>query len=199
MEQGQTIERVIRRTKIGLIDHARSSDQGTMNENGFHSICTTSLWPALVLTVALLAGCASTPLPPPSLPSGASPKAVRAAVVDAARGMLGARYQYGGSTPKDGFDCSGLVIYSYRRAGVRGLPRSARDLERRAAPVSLDALQPGDLLFFRLGGIKTTHVAVYEGNRYFIHAPSSGKGVERVGFDHLYWGPRIGRAGRLLP
>jgi cell wall-associated NlpC family hydrolase len=113
--------------------------------------------------------------------------------------MLGVRYRYAGSSPKQGFDCSGLVVYSYRRAGIRGLPRSARELERRATPVSLDALQPGDLLFFRLGGAKTTHVAVYEGDRHFIHAPASGKSVERVGFDHVYWGPRIGRAGRLLP
>ena len=37
------------------------------------------------------------------------------------------------------------------------------------------------------------------GNRRFIHAPSRGKGVERVAFDHVYWGPRISRAGRLLP
>jgi cell wall-associated NlpC family hydrolase len=176
-----------------------------MNGTGFHSNSTTTLSPALamafVLTIALLVGCASAPLPepPPSLPRGASPKALRSAVVDTTRAMLGTRYRYGGGTPEEGFDCSGLVVYSYQRAGVHGLPRSARDLERRATPISLDALQPGDLLFFRLGGVKTTHVAVYEGDRRFIHAPSSGKGVERVGFDHVYWGPRIGRAGRLLP
>jgi cell wall-associated NlpC family hydrolase len=113
--------------------------------------------------------------------------------------MLGVRYRYGGTTPEEGFDCSGLVVYSYRRAGIHGLPRSARDLERRATTISLDALQPGDLLFFRLGGTKTAHVAVYDGDHHFIHAPSSGKGVERVAFDHVYWGPRIRRAGRLLP
>ena len=156
---------------------------------------------AFVLAVALLASCASapTPEPPPLLPRGASPKAVRAVVVDTAREVLGKRYHYGGSTPEAGFDCSGLVVYSYRRAGIHGLPRSASDLERRATTISLDALEPGDLLFFRLGGFKTTHVAVYDGKRHFIHAPSSGQGVERVGFDHVYWGPRIERAGRLLP
>ena len=113
--------------------------------------------------------------------------------------MLGARYRRGGNSPTEGFDCSGLVVYSYQRAGVPGLPRSARKLERRATPVSLGDLRPGDLLFFRLGGVKTTHVAVYEGGRRFIHAPSSGKRVERVDFDDAYWGPRIERAGRLLP
>jgi cell wall-associated NlpC family hydrolase len=113
--------------------------------------------------------------------------------------MLGTRYKYGGSTPKEGFDCSGLVVYSYHRAGLGGLPRSAHELERRATPIPLKALRPGDLLFFRLGGSKTTHVALYEGDRHFIHAPSSGKRVERVGFDHVYWGPRIRHAGRILP
>ena len=182
-----------------------------MNGNGIHRGSATSPAPtqaqapslamALGLVIAFLVGCASTPPSerPASLPHGASPKAVRSTVVDTTREMLGVRYRYGGGSPEEGFDCSGLVAYSYRRAGVHGLPRSARDLEQRATPISLDALQPGDLLFFRLGGIKTTHVAVYEGNRHFIHAPSSGKGVERVGFDHVYWGPRIGRAGRLVP
>lgn len=174
-----------------------------MRENRFHPICPTSLRPtwALVSVILLLAGCASRPLPdpPPALPRGANPEAVRGTLVDTARSMLGVRYRYGGRTPEEGFDCSGLVAYSYERAGIQGLPRSARDLERRATPVSLDALEPGDLLFFRLSGSKTSHVALYEGDRHFIHAPSSGKGVERVGFDHVYWGPRIGRAGRLLP
>jgi cell wall-associated NlpC family hydrolase len=162
---------------------------------------------ALGLAIAFLVGCASTPPSTPpltpslerpaSLPHGASPQTVRSTVVDTTREMLGTRYRYGGGSPEEGFDCSGLVVYSYQRAGVHGLPRSARDLERQATPISMDAIQPGDLLFFRLGGIKTTHVGVYEGDRHFIHAPSSGKGVERVGFDHVYWGPRMGRAGRL--
>lgn len=192
-------------TEFGLIDWALSSDEMSMSGHDIHSIHTTSLWPtsgvALVLAMALLIGCASTPRPepPPFGTRDASPGARRAAVVDTARAMLDTRYRYGGSNPKEGFDCSGLVAYSYQSAGIRGLPRSASDLEQRATPVSLDALRPGDLLFFRLGGAKTVHVAVYEGGRRFIHAPSSGKRVERVGFDDAYWGPRIRRAGRLLP
>jgi len=174
-----------------------------MSENRFHSIRATSFPPllAFVAAIVLLAGCASAPLPvpPPALPRGASSKDARIAVVETALSMLGVRYRYGGRAPEEGFDCSGLVVYSYQRAGIHDLPRSARGLERRATSVSLDALQPGDLLFFRLSGNKTTHVAIYEGDRHFVHAPSSGKGVERVGFDHVYWGPRIGRAGRLLP
>lgn len=154
-----------------------------------------------ILAVSLLFGCVSAPLPEPFplLPEGANSEAVRSSIVKTVRSMLGVDYQYGGSSPKEGFDCSGLVVYSYRHAGVHGLPRSARELERWATPVSLDALKPGDLLFFRFGGGETSHVAVYEGRRHFIHAPSRGKTVERISFDHVYWGPRIRRAGRLVP
>ncbi len=156
---------------------------------------------ALFCAVAVLVGCAgSGPSEPlPVLRQDTSVQSVRKAVVESARRMLGTPYRFGGDSPGRGFDCSGLVVYSYRRAGVEGLPRSAHQLERRAVPISLDELQPGDLLFFRLSGAKTSHVAIYEGNRHFIHAPSSGKRVERIAFDHPYWGPRIDRAGRLLP
>ena len=117
-------------------------------------------------------------------------------VAETARGMVGVPYRYGGSTPR-GFDCSGLVVYSYARAGAPGLPHSARALERRTQPVGISKLRLGDLLFFRLDGKKTTHVGIYVGDRSFVHAPSSGKKVERVSFDHVYWGPRLKYAGRL--
>lgn len=108
--------------------------------------------------------------------------------------MLGVPYRYGGSTPK-GFDCSGLVIYSYAKAGRPGLPHSARVLARVASPVPLQELQPGDLLFFDLR--KRQHVGIYVGDRQFVHAPSRGKRVERVSFDDRFWGPRIRKAGRI--
>lgn len=130
---------------------------------------------------------------------GASPAPNRAElrrVAHTAQAMIGAPYRYGGSTPR-GFDCSGLVIYSYARAGFPGLPHSARVLERRTRPIRISELQLGDLLFFRLDGKKTTHVGIYVGDRAFVHAPSQGKPVERVSFDHVYWGPRLKRAGRI--
>ncbi|MDJ0850804.1 MAG: C40 family peptidase [Myxococcota bacterium] len=132
----------------------------------------------------------------PEGPSSRSGGFARSAAARTAEAMIGAPYRYRGSTPK-GFDCSGLVVYSYAEAGVSGLPRSAASLERVARPVSLTELEPGDLLFFQLSGKKTSHVALYVGDRAFVHAPSSGKRVERVSFDHVYWAPRIDRAGRL--
>ena len=158
-------------------------------------------------TLALLSACASPPTSaPPELRASGSvrpgPNPVHAPTpsrhaVRTALAMLGAPYRYGGSTPA-GFDCSGLVVYSYAQAGVSGLPRTAAALEDASRPIDLEELEPGDLLFFQLRGRKTTHVGLYVGDRSFVHAPSSGGRVERVRFDHVYWGPRLHRAGRLL-
>ena len=148
--------------------------------------------------LAATVACASAPTPSAPGPEAATAKSPdpRRAAVEQALGMIGAPYRYGGRSP-EGFDCSGLVVYSYARAGVSGLPRSAAALERVAEPISLDDVEPGDLLFFRMGGKKTSHVAIYAGDRSFVHAPSSGKRVERVSFDHVYWSKHLGRAGRL--
>jgi len=152
--------------------------------------------------VALLLGCAGSS---GSLPEESTARRSAAALhpagdlaVRTAVSMIGAPYRYGGASPS-GFDCSGLVVYSYARAGRPGLPQSASELERIAKPISLDELEPGDLLFFQLSRKKTSHVGIYVGDRTFVHAPSSGKRVERVRFDHVYWSRHLGRAGRLTP
>ena len=117
--------------------------------------------------------------------------------VEAATSMIGAPYRYGGSSPK-GFDCSGLVVYSYGRAGVTGLPRSAHELMKRTKRVSVRDLEPGDLLFFDIGRGKVSHVGIFVADRTFVHAPSSGKRVAMASLDHQYWKPRLERAGRLV-
>jgi len=121
----------------------------------------------------------------------------RSAVVRVAEAQLGVPYRYGGSSP-EGFDCSGLVVYSYSEAGLPGLPHSAGALEDLSRQVALHELEPGDLLFFHLGARKANHVGIYVGDRQFVHAPSRGKGVERVSFDHVYWSTKLGPAGRLM-
>jgi cell wall-associated NlpC family hydrolase len=153
-----------------------------------------------VLT-AVVAGCATAPSDPARSSRAAGQSVhvdtpIRANVARIARAQVGAPYRYGGQSPS-GFDCSGLVIYSYSQAGVSGLPHSAAALERRAQPLDLREVVPGDLLFFHLAGRKASHVGIYLGNREFVHAPSGGKHVERVSFDHVYWGKQLGRAGRL--
>jgi cell wall-associated NlpC family hydrolase len=159
--------------------------------------CRTPVIAASALATALACAAPRLPLAPPPAPPVPLAAPERAEVVRVAESLVGAPYRRGGTTPR-GFDCSGLVHYSFSRAGIRGLPRSAEHLERASAPVELAEVRPGDLLFFRIDGKKTSHVGIYVGERAFVHAPSRGKRVERIDFDHVYWGPRLARAGRLL-
>ena len=143
---------------------------------------------------ALLTACAGSGTPREAWHDSGT---TRSQIVRAAVAQVGAPYQWGGDSPQ-GFDCSGLVIYSYAQGGLTGLPHSAAGLERMSRHIPLEDLKRGDLLFFRLGGAKTRHVGIYVDDRQFVHAPSGGKRVERVTFDHPYWGRRLGSAGRLL-
>lgn len=114
---------------------------------------------------------------------------------DNALRMVGAPYRYGGSTPK-GFDCSGLVHYSYSRAGVR-VPRSTEELRRNTRPVSRNSLRRGDLVFFHQEGKRSSHVGIYLGNNEFVHAPSSGKSVHVSTLGDRYWQRHFAGARRV--
>ena len=161
---------------------------------------------ALILTIPLLLGACSNavrwdsaPAAPSSLDPGDSavsaPSSVATAVVNTANRQVGAPYRYGGTTPR-GFDCSGLVYYAYRNAGLR-VPRTTTALYRTANPITLDELQLGDILFFYFDN-KVGHVAIYTGGTRFVHAPSSGKYVMRGSLDNQFWRERLVSAGRLF-
>ncbi len=151
---------------------------------------------AIVLVLAMTAGgCASEPAYPVHrtavlsrnklpLPPGAS----------IAAALVGTPYRYGGTSPR-GFDCSGLVYYAYRRAGIR-VPRTTQAQLRNAYHVPLDQLQPGDLVFFKLDRRPVSHVGIFAGNNRFIHAPSSGKGVSFTAMSDPYWQAHVIAAGR---
>ena len=108
---------------------------------------------------------------PGSLGSG------NASVVDIALQYLGVPYVWGGASPA-GFDCSGLMQYSYRQVGVM-LPRTSRaqyTVGQHIAQDRLDLLQPGDLVFFGTGGdpSRVHHVGMYVGDGNYLHAPYTG-------------------------
>jgi cell wall-associated NlpC family hydrolase len=111
--------------------------------------------------------------------------------------MVGIRYQYGGSSPK-GFDCSGLVWYSHKQAGI-SIPRTAREQMKRSNPINRNNMRSGDLLFFKTGWGSNYHVATYVGGGLFIHAPSSGKKVSITRLDTPYWKQRLKRVGTFYP
>jgi murein DD-endopeptidase len=131
----------------------------------------------------------ATPASQQSIPAKSS--AERAAVV--AAGQVGVPYAYGGSD-RSGFDCSGLVQYSYARAG-RQVPRTTGGLWQQLRAVSGSDLEVGDVLFFRIEG-KMSHVGLYLGQGRFVHAPSSGKTVSIADLHSDFYKRAFIRGGR---
>ena len=144
--------------------------------------------------MAMLAGCSSAPEIPEQATVRASNEVASKALVYA-REMLGRPYMYAGESPA-GFDCSGLVKYSYGRAGI-SLPRDTQSQRRLSVLVTMHSLREGDLLFFDQEGKKTSHVALYIGNGRFIHAPSSGGKVRTDSLHADYWKKHFVEARRV--
>ncbi len=105
--------------------------------------------------------------------------------VDTALAMVGRPYRYKGESPA-GFDCSGLVRYSYLSAGV-DLPHGTAALRDRSRPISTRDMRKGDLLFFNEAGKKYSHVGMYTSDNRFVHAPSTGGRVRVDSLDDPYW------------
>lgn len=156
----------------------------------------------------VLGGCASDPVrqsrvpvedrstQPETVPGPVTPRptpgkkpSARDTVVLTAQSMLGRPYRYGGTGPRS-FDCSGLVWFSYGRAGI-DIPRTAQQQFHAAQRIRRRQLEPGDLIFFDIGGTKISHVGIYVGEGEFVHAPSSGKQVSMESLDNPYWRDRI--------
>jgi cell wall-associated NlpC family hydrolase len=122
---------------------------------------------------SVLANGATFPPPPPAGGAGAA--------VTAAESQLGVPYVWGGTSPRGtpgdpsgGFDCSGLVMYAWGRAGV-SLPHFSGAQFDDMAPVPVSAMQPGDVLFYGPGGDE--HEAMYVGGGEMIEAPETGEVV----------------------
>ncbi len=148
-----------------------------------------------------LAACASsgptTELPPRPVIAAESPAARSAHELAAsiAAQQIGVRYRYGGTTPNSGFDCSGLVHYSFTQAGL-SVPRTSHDQFRMSRKIALDQAEPGDIVFFQ-DQEKLSHVGIYLGDRRFVHAPSSGKAVAIAQIDSPYYQEHLVAVGRL--
>ena len=97
-------------------------------------------------------------------------------VVAAALSQVGTPYVWGGATPGQGLDCSGLVQYAYGKANV-ALSHYTVAQESAGRQVSLSDLQPGDIIFW--GGVGASyHDAIYIGNGQYVHAPQPGETVK---------------------
>ncbi|MFJ9346343.1 NlpC/P60 family protein [Streptomyces sp. NPDC101237] len=108
----------------------------------------------------------------PVLSGATAPDARAAAAVAAARAALGRPYVWGANGPS-GFDCSGLMQWSYAQAGIH-LPRTSQEQRGAGRQVPLSQAQPGDLVVYRSDA---SHVGMYVGNGQVIHAPYPGAPV----------------------
>jgi peptidoglycan DL-endopeptidase CwlO len=103
-----------------------------------------------------------------------------AAAVQTALAQVGDAYSYGAVGP-DAFDCSGLTMFAWAAAGV-SLPHSSSAQMGSGTPVSIDALQPGDLVFYYS---PVSHVGMYIGNGQLVHAANPSTGVQVTSVDSM--------------
>jgi cell wall-associated NlpC family hydrolase len=108
--------------------------------------------------------------------------------------VKGRPYRLGASGP-NAFDCSGLVRFAHRQAGI-DVPRTTTRQYRAARPVDRRNMSEGDVIFFAVDGISISHVGLYAGNGRFIHSPSPGSRVSWASLDNSYWASRFAGAGR---
>lgn len=166
---------------------------------------------AVVLLALLLAACASAPkvevadasepLPLDSATTSA-PKLLDLRADDVlmqAMGLIGTRYRFGGTTPQQGFDCSGFTSYVFRESLGVQLPRTAADQFARAGvAIERDELTPGDLVFFKQNRRRVDHVGIYVGEGRFVHSPSRGGRVRIDALASPHWTRSYTGARRLL-
>lgn len=147
-------------------------------------------------------------LPIPTL----SPAKTRDTILRSADRLIGTPYVFGGESEK-GLDCSGLVFLVFKEATGRIVPRTVDTLGAWVLAIPKKELKPGDLVFFELdkpvaqntssatiSPSAADHVAIYEGDGYFLHAASAGsrRGVIRNSLDEPAWSKRFLFAGRIV-
>lgn len=115
--------------------------------------------------------------------------------------QLGKPYQWGGTSPQEGFDCSGLVFFAYNKLLASKLPRTANEMYHspRALTVASRDLRRGDLLFFHIHTReKADHMGVYLGKGKFIQAPRTGEKIQISDLDDVFWQAHFLGARRIL-
>ena len=100
-----------------------------------------------------------------------------------------------GGMSKKGVDCSGFTYLTFRDLFDVQLPRTTSQLSHSGSPVNKGQLQPGDLVFFKIG-IAGRHVGIYVEKQKFIHA-SKSKGVMMSRLDNPYWQKHYWQARRV--
>jgi cell wall-associated NlpC family hydrolase len=112
------------------------------------------------------------------MPPVATMEADHGGILELARTFMGVPYLWGGTSPW-GFDCSGVIHYCYRRAGIV-VPRDANAQEDASEPIPLGSERPGDLYFFAHPGRTAHHIGFVTGHLTMLHAPEDGASIEEV-------------------
>ena len=154
-----------------------------------------------LLAAALIPACSGSP----ARKSGVDGSATATLLADEAgarealyrqyREWKGVRYRSGGMS-KEGVDCSGFVVLTFRDRFRVSLPRSTRDQAKEGSKVRQKSLRSGDLVFFKTGFF-TRHVGIYVGQRTFLHV-SAKKGVSMSSLDNRYWSRRYWQSRRVF-
>ncbi|MDO4324375.1 MAG: C40 family peptidase, partial [Lachnospiraceae bacterium] len=103
-------------------------------------------------------------------------------IVDYAKQFIGNSYVWGGTSLTNGADCSGFTQSVFADNGIN-IARTAADQSAGGTSVSLDDLQPGDLLFYDSTG-SIDHVAIYAGDGTIVHAANSNSGITTSPYDY---------------
>ncbi|TXJ74628.1 NlpC/P60 family protein [Streptomyces lavendulae] len=138
---------------------------------------------ASALTLAAVGGSIAVP----GLSTDASAATMATKALNIAASKRGAPYQWGGTGPRR-FDCSGLTLYSFKRAGKK-LPRTAAQQYNKTHHISFGSRRAGDLVFFHYGS-NVYHVGIYAGHNKIWHAPKSGSVVrlEKIWTKSVWYG-----------
>lgn len=107
-------------------------------------------------------------------------------------------YTFGGMSPTTSFDCSGLMMWAFRKIGVN-LPRTAQEQYNASQKIPADELQPGDFIFFTgtyNAGRPVTHIGMYVGNGKMFDA--NGGGIGFTDLNDRYWQEHLYGYGRIV-
>lgn len=153
-------------------------------------------WILLISTLFVVAGCGSTQKATThrqsshSVPSTSS---IKSDLLRQHKRWLGTPYKLGGMSRK-GIDCSGFVAISYQSLFKVSLPRETKSQAKLGQFIPRQALQSGDLVFFKTGR-SLRHVGIYLGRQAFLHA-STSRGVVISRLDNPYWNSHYWKAKR---
>lgn len=159
----------------------------------FRRLHTVPLCALLLALTLALAGCGTKNMR--SAPSGSG---TGSKIVKTAYSQMGQKYRSGGDSPRKGFDCSGLIWWTYQKHGIK-VPRITTDQASAGRSVPRAQAKPGDIVVFRTGSSpRGLHTGIYSGNNTFIHSPRRGERVRMESMEIPYWDKKLIGVRRVL-